>query len=171
MGLAAISYDPAPVLAEFSARRGITFPLLADTGSAIIRRYGLLNTTIATTNPLYGYPFPGTFVVDREGVVTARFFEDAYQERNTITSVMLKLGEGVSRPGTKVSAPHLEIATFASDEVVAPGTHFSLVLDVSPARHVHVYAPGVTGYKPIGLRIEPQPGLIVRGSRYPKPED
>lgn len=32
MGLAAISYDRVAVLADFSARRGITFPLLSDQG-------------------------------------------------------------------------------------------------------------------------------------------
>ena len=35
-GLAAISYDGVPVLADFSKRRGITFPLLSDAGSATI---------------------------------------------------------------------------------------------------------------------------------------
>ena len=63
--LAVISYDPVPVLAEFAARRGITFPLLSDAGSAIIRRFGILNTTVPETNDLFGYPFPGTFILDR----------------------------------------------------------------------------------------------------------
>ena len=44
MGLAAISYDPVPILADFAARRGITFPLLSDAGSETIKRYGILNT-------------------------------------------------------------------------------------------------------------------------------
>src|SRR5258707_646731 len=77
MGLAAISYDPVSVLADFSARRGVTFPLLSDPGSETIKRYGILNTTVDTKNALYGYPFPGTFIVDGKGVVTSRFFEDA----------------------------------------------------------------------------------------------
>jgi DsbC/DsbD-like thiol-disulfide interchange protein len=35
---------------------------------------------------------------------------------------------------------------------------------------VHVYAPGVTGYKPIALSIQPQPGVLVRDAQYPTPE-
>jgi cytochrome oxidase Cu insertion factor (SCO1/SenC/PrrC family) len=34
IGLAAVSYDAVPILADFSKRRGITFPLLSDPGSA-----------------------------------------------------------------------------------------------------------------------------------------
>jgi hypothetical protein len=37
--------------------------------------------------------------------------------------------------------------------------------------HVHVYAPNVTGYKPITLAIQPEAGLIVREAHYPRPED
>jgi peroxiredoxin len=48
--LAAISYDAVPILADFSKRRGITFPLLSDPGSATIKRYGILNTTVPETN-------------------------------------------------------------------------------------------------------------------------
>ncbi len=34
-----------------------------------------------------------------------------------------------------------------------------------------MYAPGVTGYKPISLSVEPQPGILVRGTQYPQSED
>ena len=50
IGLAAVSYDSVPVLADFSKRRGITFPLLSDPGSQTIKRYGILNTTVPETN-------------------------------------------------------------------------------------------------------------------------
>lgn len=171
MALASITYDPVPVLADFSARRGITFPILSDAGSATIKRYGILNTTVPETNPLYGYPFPGTFVLNRQGVVTAKFFEQTYQERNTITSILARLGGKVDVPVTRTSAPHLQITSYLTDQVAAPGTHFSIVLDIKPEARVHVYAPGVTGYKPISLTVQPQPGLVVRAALFPKAED
>jgi hypothetical protein len=37
--------------------------------------------------------------------------------------------------------------------------------------HVHVYAPGVTAYKPIALAIQSQPALVVRDAHFPKAED
>jgi AhpC/TSA family/Disulphide bond corrector protein DsbC len=171
MGLAAISYDPVPVLADFSVRRGITFSLLSDAGSVTIKRYGLLNTTVDPKNQLYGYPFPGTFVVNRQGVVTARFFEQIYQERNTVSSIMVRLGHHVDAPATKISGAHVELTSFVTDQVAAPGTHFSIVLDVRPASRVHVYAPGASNYRPVSITIQQQPGIIVKTTQFPKSED
>ena len=48
--MAAISYDPVPVLADFPSAVASTFPLLSDSGSAVIRAYGILNTTVPATN-------------------------------------------------------------------------------------------------------------------------
>ncbi len=172
LGVAAITYDPVAVLADFSRRRGITFPLLSDPGSATIKRYGILNTTVPETNQqTYGIPFPGTFMLNAQGAVTSRFFEQAYQERSTVGSIMARLGNNVDAPATKVSSPQLEITSFATDATVAPGTQFSLVLDVRPAQGVHVYAPGVTGYKPITLSVDAQPGVVTRSAQYPPSED
>ena len=46
LAVAVITYDSTAILADFSRRRGITFPLLSDQGSATIKSYGLLNTTV-----------------------------------------------------------------------------------------------------------------------------
>jgi hypothetical protein len=171
LGLAAISYDPVATLADFGARRQITFPLLSDAGSATIKRYGILNTTVEPGNSTYGIPFPGTFIVDARGAVTSRFFEQAYQERDTISSVMARLGGRRDVPGTRIAAPHVSLTTYATDQVAAPGTHLSVVIDMTPDKHVHVYAPGVTGYKPIALTVQPQPGLLVKRTQFPKADD
>ncbi len=172
IGLAAISYDPVNVLAEFANRRAVTFPLLSDPGSVTIKRYGIFNTTVPENNqPTYGVPFPGTFMVNGQGMVTARFFEPAYQERNTAGSILARLGSGIEVDATTVSSPHLEIRSYATDSVVAPATHFSVVIDIRPAQGIHVYAPGVTGYKPVALAIEPQKWVSLKGSQYPPPED
>lgn len=118
----------------------------------------------------YGIPFPGTFLLDPQGVVTARFFEQAYQERSTVASILARLGDRLEVPATKVSSPQLELTSYATDAAVAPGTHFSLVLDVRPGPGIHVYAPGVSGYRPIRLSLEPQPGVILRDALYPPSE-
>ena len=45
--MAAISYDSVEVVADFAERRGITFPLLADSDSSVIADFGILNTVAA----------------------------------------------------------------------------------------------------------------------------
>jgi hypothetical protein len=171
LNLAAISYDPVPVLADFAARRGITFPLLSDAGSATIKHYGILNTTVDPGNPLYGYPFPGTFIVDNKGVVTSRVFEPIYQERSTISSILVRLGRTIDAPATKIQGDHVDLTSYSTDQVASPGTHFSLVVDVTPKDRVHVYAPGASGYRPVTLSVQPMPGLVLRGTQFPKSDD
>jgi len=171
MGLAAISYDRVPTLADFAMRRGISFPLLSDAGSETIKRYGILNTTVDPKNELYGYPFPGTFIIDRRGIVTSRVFEPIYQERSTMPRILVRLGRQIDAPATKVTGAHLELTSYATDQVATLGTHFSLVVEVRPAPTVHVYAPGASSYKPVQLAVNPQPGVVVRAAQFPKSED
>ena len=190
-----ISYDSQQILADFTKRQGISFPLLADAGSATIRRYGILNTVVeealgpngkdpavradlaiyATVNEpserLRGIPFPGTFIVDRQGRVTSRFFEDYYWERNTTSNILLRLGAG-SPPvqATQVSTDHLDVRTYASDATAALGTRFTLSFDVTPKRGMHVYAPGASNYRIISVNITPQPHVRTSQLRYPASE-
>ena len=195
LGLAAISYDPLETLADFSQRRSITFPLLSDVGSATIKAYGILNSVAAEAfgpnrddpalaaeiqkyvsvvrpNPVMaGIALPGTFIVDRQGRVTQRFFEESYIERSTVSSLMMRLaGDGTSVAGTRVSSQHVDIQTYPSDPAVAAGNRFSLAVEVEPRRNIHVYAPGAAGYKVITLTLEPQPFIRTLPVQYPSSE-
>jgi peroxiredoxin len=195
LGLAVITYDPPEVLARFSAQRGITFPLLSDAGSATITRYGILNpvpqmalgpnrddprvkallqTYVTGGNAQarqVGIAFPGTFVLDRQGRVTSRFFEDYYVERNTVSSLMLKLGQGAPPVAAMTaSTAHLELTTYPSDAAVAPGNRFSIVVDVRPRPRIHVYAPGARDYRIVALKITPQPFVRQLPATYPASE-
>jgi peroxiredoxin Q/BCP len=171
LGLAVITYDSPAVLADFARRRGITFPLLSDPGSQTIKGYGILNTTVAADTSNYGIPFPGTFLIDRDGRVTSRFFEESFQERNTVSTILVALGSaGTSATATRVETDHLDITTYMSDEVVAPGSLFSLVFDITPNPGIHVYAPGANDYRVIGFKMDPNPIVTTRPLTYPAAE-
>src|SRR5258708_13009645 len=142
--------------------------MLSDRGSEEIKRYGILNTTVEAKNALYGYPFPGTFIVDGKGVVTSRFFEDADQERDTISSILVRLGQHVDVRATKIVGAHVTVTSYATDEVAAQGTHFSLVLDVTPGPRVHAYPPGASDYQPFTIPPPPLPGLVLKPPRSPQ---
>ena len=195
IGVAAITYDSQEIMAGFANRNKITYPLLSDVGSATIRRYGIVNTVVeealgpngkdpavladlsryVTANQPAerhrGIPFPGTFMLDRQGRVTSRFFEDYYWERNTVSNIMLRAGAaGTPVQATQVSTQHLDVNAYPSDASVAPGVRFSLVLDVTPKPGMHVYAPGATQYRIIAVNIPPQPYLRTTPMRYPASE-
>ena len=50
--LYAISYDDVEALATFADAYGIGYPLLSDVDSAVIRRYGILNTVLSPGDPV-----------------------------------------------------------------------------------------------------------------------
>lgn len=70
------SYDTVEVLRDFAARRGITFPMLSDLDSRVIRTFGLLNEAHAPGERNYGVPHPVLLVVGRDGVVRRRYAEE-----------------------------------------------------------------------------------------------
>ena len=195
LGVAAISYDSEQILADYSKRNGITFPLLSDPGSATIRRYGILNTVAEEglvsqgkdpaltadieryvtvtelTERFRGIPFPGTFVLDAQGRVTSRFFEDYYRERSTASTLLLKLGDaGTAVQATQVSTDYLDLKTYPSDPAIAFGNRASLVLDFTPKPRIHVYAPGASGYRVIKLTMTPEPFVRTLPMQYPASE-
>ncbi len=197
IGIAAISYDSPAVLADFAERRGITYPLLADVGSSVITEFGILNTVAAegmgpnqddpgviadvakyvsvfgSTQAIVGTPFPGTFMLDAQGHVSSRFFEEFYRERNTTSNVMLKLGIGLS-PIAAITGEttQLKFTAYPSNTTVFVGTRFSIAVDVEPGPDMHVYAPGAEtlGYRVIGLNLTPSSHLRFEPVEFPESE-
>jgi len=170
LGLIAISYDAPDTHKKFADSRGITFPLISDNGSAIIKRYGLLNDTVDPKSRTYGIPHPGTFIVDRKGVVVSRFFEDAYQERYTAATILSSLGAKVGGSTASAETRHLSMTASISDTVAAPGERLAITVNVTPKPGMHLYAPGKHDYQVVQLSLDPQPWLRAQTTIYPASE-
>lgn len=89
-----ISYDPVDVLKKFSDKSNVTFPLLYDEESKTIKAYGILNKSQKKGSRGYGIPYPGTFLVDEQGVVRAKLFLDGYIKRHS-TDDLIEAANGV----------------------------------------------------------------------------
>jgi peroxiredoxin len=87
-----ISYDEPAVLKRFSDKAKITFPLLSDPGSKTIEDYHILNE--AAKGKAEGVPHPGTFVLDKKGVIRAKIFLEGYRDRHT-TDALVKAAKAV----------------------------------------------------------------------------
>lgn len=166
LGLIAVSYDAPETLKKFSDSRGITFPLISDPGSAIIKRYGLLNETADPASRTYGIPHPGTFILDRKGVVQSRYFEDAYQERYTAATMLSSLGAG-GAGSMSATTTHLSMTASISDTTAAPGERLAIVIDITPKPGMHLYAPGKHTYQVVQLTLDAQPWLRPQATVYP----
>ena len=81
-----ISYDSPEALKRFSDKAKITFPLLSDPGSKTIDAYHIRNE--AARGKAEGVPNPGTFILDREGVIRAKLFLEGYRQRHTTDALI-----------------------------------------------------------------------------------
>lgn len=161
LGIASITYDAPAVIKKFADERKIAFPILSDQDHSIVERYGILNRQYAVGDRNYGIPHPGTFILNREGRVLARYFEEEFQYRNTAASIALKIGQLVPGMGAPIrqATPHVDVAAFLTDTTVAPGHRFSIVLDVTPKPGMHIVAPGQHTYRVVALNLAPGDNL------------
>ena len=169
IGIAAISYDSPAILGEFARRHQITFPLLADPASEIIRKFHVLNKDAAGMTA--GMAHPGFIFVDATGRIREKFFETDYANRFTANNIIGKLfPELTEEAGKSVEAPHISLQLKQSDELGIPGSRVSLIAEIQLAANLHVYAPGVKGYKAVDLRLDPTSEVNAEAAVYPEPK-
>jgi hypothetical protein len=155
LGVAAISYDSPAVLKSFADRQHITFPMLSDTDSKIIRAYGILNETVPIGNPTFGIPYPGTYIIDAQGKVVSKHFEEDYKERVSASDILIEdFGQKADGTQSQVETKHLRLVSAASTQVARPGHRIALTLEIEFKPRMHVYAPGVQGYMPIDWSLD-----------------
>jgi hypothetical protein len=119
-----------------------------------------------------GIPFPGTFIVDRGGRVKARFFEDSYTVRNTVSNIRVRLSMKLIPPSPARASPRNSSTSSRIHRTTEShrATVFSIVARITPHPGVHVYAPGAANYKTIELKV--LPGQYIKSSEtiYPPSE-
>ena len=169
MGVAAISYDSGEVLRSFSTRMGgIHFPLLSDSGSAIIRAFGIFNDNIPKDDEVYGICFPGTYIVDENGVVRAKYFEGQYRQRYTPNNILVHEFDAEGGKRIEVKTDHLTVEAYPSEDTASRGNRITMVVVLRLPPKMHVYAPGVEGYRPVSLEVEANPMLLAHDTEFPQ---
>jgi peroxiredoxin len=171
--VAAVSYDSAAILADFAHRRAITYPLLADPSSSLIDAFGIRNPQ--GTGMQTGIPYPGYYLIRKDGTIEKRFFETAYVNRLTASNVYGNLfGDfALPAPSKEIPAtPHVSISTLQSDSTVTPGAVVKLAVVIQPGPDVHIYATGAEKlhYNVASLAISPAENYSASASSYPKSE-
>jgi peroxiredoxin len=95
--LVAISPQLPDESMSMAEKHELAFPVLSDVGNRIARQYGLLFTVSEKLRPMYArfgidlpksngddsfeLPVPGTFVLDRDGIVRDAFVDPDYKKR------------------------------------------------------------------------------------------
>ena len=163
----AISYDEPDALKDFQDAYGITYTLLSDPDSKVIRDYGILNTLIAEDDhPWFGIPFPGTYVTDSQGTITHKFFENNLVLRVGPEELLRAVdGDALSEyMGNPVSdSADAEPKVFLEGENLAVGVLQHLVCQINVPQGRHLYAdPAPQGMIPFTLTLDAQSKLVIR---------
>jgi peroxiredoxin Q/BCP len=81
-----ISFDETKALKTAAQKMKITFPMLSDPESKTIDAYHIRNE--AAKGKAEGVPHPGTFIVDKAGVIRAKLFLENFRERHTTEALI-----------------------------------------------------------------------------------
>lgn len=172
IALFSILNDPQEALAEFAAEHGITYPLLSDPGSEVIRRYGILNTLVRPDEPVYGIPFPGSYLTDGHGVVTEKIFHQRYQVRDAAESVLHRYFgadlDPARYPTAGAESPGVQVSAMLATEQFTFQRRATLFVRLALDPGLHVYGPPVPeGYFGTEVTVSGPDGLIVEPIELP----
>jgi peroxiredoxin len=167
--LYAISYDEVEALAAFAENYGIRYPLLSDPDSEVIRRYGVLNTEVRPGDlPVYGVPFPGSFVTDEDGVVIEKFFYDSYKRRDSaetlIDAALGKLLANPEAPRATGGDEAIRVSAFVHGGrgTLRQGIHRKLVVRFELRDGLHLYGePVPDGMVATSVEVHGPEGLVT----------
>ena len=162
----ALSYDEADALWDFRDAHGITYTLLSDPDSDVIRSFGILNTLIdPMDHPWHGIPYPGTYVVNPEGTITHKFF-DNNQAVRAGPEQLLRAAQGQPMLESKASAiapDAVQVSVALDGATLAPTVQKDLVVSFSVPAGRHVYAePAPRGSVAVDVVLDENKRLVQR---------
>jgi Disulphide bond corrector protein DsbC/AhpC/TSA family len=171
VNIASISYDSDEVLNRFAEEHHITYPMLSDRGSVVIRKFGILNTNVPPDTRFYGIPFPGQYLLAPDGTVREKLFLPDYQTRPSASEVLLKeYGIPTADNGATIRAEDVQARIILSDKRSFGGQRLGTAVDFKVAPGWHIYGePLPAGYSPTSVRFDDD--LVASQSlKFPEPK-
>lgn len=174
----ALSYDEPEALRDFQEAHQITYTLLSDRDSEVIREYGILNTLIAEDDhPWFGIPFPGAYVTDAHGRVTHKFFENNLALRVGPERLLRAVQGRESHPEVQADATigssgidrrNITPEVFLDGGLLALGLLRDLVarFEVPPGRHLYA-SPAASGMIAAKLNLDPHAAVVAKDLEVP----
>ena len=170
------------VLADFAARHGITYPLLSDEGSRVIRALGLYNEHLAEQARFYGrearpdqfgVPYPGIFRLDEQGRIVGKEFEQSYRVRPAPSLLLSGISGGAQAQLAvceRVESNGVTLTAGVDSATYRPYERHQLHVTAQLDPGVHVYgAPVPDGYTALEIAIAPFEGLDASPVQLPDP--
>ena len=175
----AISNDTVQRLADFAKQHGITFSLLSDEDSTVIRAFGIMNTLIRPDEGKhmrwYGIPYPGTYITDEAGVVVDKDFHQHHARRLSGRGLLHRvLGtpprQHANEPRASSEGNEVTLTTNLVDPTLMLEVISLLVCRLHIAAGRHIFAPGAPeAFTPLSLQFHGE-GLRFGEPAWPQPK-
>jgi hypothetical protein len=167
-----VTYDEEDALFAFADEFEITYPLLSDPDSSIIKRFGILNTLVdPDDHPFYGIPFPGSYVVGGDGVIVAKFFESELQMRaNGDQLLRAALGQPIALASAAPRKPPTDVAVEVAfdGDALMPNIMRDLLITLRVPDGQHLYGqPVPDGLIPTSVTIDDGLPIAQRQPEFP----
>jgi hypothetical protein len=171
VNLYALSYDEPDAIADYAKASDVTFTMLSDPDSEMIRKFGILNATIPVDDhPWYGIPFPGVYAIDSDGVIVAKFFEHNFAVR-TGPEQLLAAALGREFEVAAQSSPTEQVSvdvTFEGDRLLM-GVTREIVAKFRVPKGQHLYSqPVPEGLVAAAIELDDNPGILSYTPRAPQ---
>jgi hypothetical protein len=170
------------VLGRFSEKYGITYPLLSDEGSNIIRSLGLYNEHLVEQARFYGrearpdqfgVPYPGVFHLDERGIIVGKYFEQSYRVRPAPPLLLQTISSAKQSQRPAVERAAIEgvvLSAWVDSETYRPYEKHEVYVALQLADGIHVYgSPVPDGYVALGAGIAAFEGLDAGRVQLPEP--
>lgn len=170
----ALSYDEPDALRDFRDAHDITYTLLSDPDSEVIRSFGILNTLIdRDDHPWYGIPYPGTYVTDAEGAITHKFFDSNLAVRAGPEQLLRAArGQPILQAEADEAAPEaVQVSVALEGSTLATAVQRDLVVRFSVPEGRHVYGhPASQGSVAVDVVLDDDDRLVQRPIVRPEGE-
>ena len=170
-GVVAITPDAVPILQTFASKHDIAYPLLSDLGGKVIDAFGVRNPNIPP-NPRQatGQPFPGHFLLARDGTVLAKAFTGDLRHRASGSALVVEYAGTTNDAPVTIETDVLTAHIALSATRLFGGQEVAVTVTIDIADGWHIYAESAPSpYTPLSIDIDSDL-LALQRFTMPAPE-
>lgn len=146
--------------------------MLADPESKVIEAFDLRNPDPEPGSRVDGMAYPGSYIVDANGVVQEKFFAESHRQRVTADTMLMSVYGVSTAGGQKLEVdvpPQFKLFAYPSEEEISPGNSFALMAEFELYDKVHLYGKG-SDYTAVNIVLDDNPMLESNDLKLPEPE-
>lgn len=163
-----VSYDDPSALKAYITATAAPFTLLSDRDSKVIRQYGIFNESVLPGDiPIYGIPYPGSYVANEQGRVIYKTFLESYKCRENpqvlIDAALGQVSLGDPETSKQGGDEAIRVRVGLLGGAIKQGAQRRIVVRFEMGPGLHLYGkPVPAGMVPVEINVKGPEGLVVQ---------